>query len=113
MFKVNNAALLALSTLTDKENYYTKLLDSQDERIDKLFIRLKIQLYCEVCKENKKGASDCTHLEHLHPPWLSASNNEKVKVLMEGDERMYKTQAHYHTNANTNTHMILVSFLVR
>jgi hypothetical protein len=89
MFKVNNAVLLALSTLTEHDNYYTKLFDSQDPMMDVMFIRLRIELYCETCKQSKSGASDCKHLEHLHPPWLSGSNNDKVKVLMEGNEQMF------------------------
>jgi hypothetical protein len=89
MLKVDQAVLVALSTHQGKENYYTKLLKSEDPMMERLFIRMSVELMCDACKEAGKTPSDCTHREHLHPPWLVSGNKERVKVLMGDDENLY------------------------
>jgi hypothetical protein len=89
LLKVANAVLIALSTRLGPDNYYSKLFARDDDLANRILLRLKIELMCESCKSQQGSAFNCTHLDHLLPPWLLASNSERVQILMDGDEEMY------------------------
>jgi hypothetical protein len=89
MMKVSNSVLLALSTHLGEDNYYTKLFDSNHPATARLFLRIRVELMCARCKRGGVDPSKCSHLEHLHPAWLLGSNAERVKLLMEGNSKMY------------------------
>jgi len=89
LLKVANAVLIALSTRLGPENYYSKLFERDDDIANRILLRLRIELMCEECKSDNNNAFDCKHLDHLLPPWLLASNAERVQVLMGDDEEMY------------------------
>lgn len=89
MLKVSNSVLIALSTHQGEENYYSKLFHDKDPEMDRLFIRLHIELICTVCKKLGKSPGECAHVAHLNPSWLLSSNEGRVKKLMGDDEETY------------------------
>ena len=93
MMKVANSVLIALSTHLGEDNYYTKLFESNHPAVKRLFLKLRVEVMCAACKRKKKDPTECTHMDHLHPAWLLSSNAERVKILMEGDSKMYAQEA--------------------
>jgi hypothetical protein len=89
MLKVSNSVLVALSTHQGEENYYSRLFNDQSPEMDKLFIRLRIELICDECKLLGKAPGECKHRAHLNPNWLLTSNENRVKKLMGDDEETY------------------------
>jgi hypothetical protein len=90
MLKVKNSVLLALSTHQGKDNYYTQFFDKSNSVYSRLFLTLMVELLCEDCKAKGKGnLTKCTHMDHLHPPWLLTGNKERVEVFMGGDKKLY------------------------
>jgi hypothetical protein len=89
MLKVSNSVLIALSTHNGEENYYSRLFNDQDPAMDRLFIRLRVELVCATCKRLDRNPTQCTHVAHLNPAWLLASNEDRVKKLMGGDAETY------------------------
>jgi hypothetical protein len=89
MLKVSNSVLIALSTHNGEENYYSRLFNDTDPVMDRLFIRLRVELVCATCKRLGRNPSQCTHVAHLNPAWLLASNEDRVKKLMGGDKETY------------------------
>jgi hypothetical protein len=87
MLKVHNSVLVALSTHLGKHNYYTKLMEKKCPTLARLAIRIHIELVCAACKRDRR--TDCTHMQDLHPPWLVADNEERVRMLMGDDNEMY------------------------
>ena len=52
MMKVGNSVLIALSTHLGESNYYTKLFESNHPATKRLFLRLRVELMCAMCKRN-------------------------------------------------------------
>lgn len=92
MLKVSNAVVVLLSTNMGRDNFFSEMIESEDPLMERLFFRKKIELVCAECKLKERGAEDCPHLAHLHPPWLLDSNADRVKVLMGNDPEMYKRE---------------------
>jgi hypothetical protein len=89
MLKVSNSVLIALSTHNGEENYYSRLFNDPDPAMNRLYIRVRIELVCDSCKLKGKSPAKCTHKAHLNPSWLLSTNEERVKKLMGDDEETY------------------------
>jgi hypothetical protein len=88
MLKVSNSVLIAISTHSGEDNYYSRLMTDPDPVMDRLFVRLRVDLVCDSCKSLGRAPSECTHQAHMNPAWLLGSNEDRVKKLI-GDEETY------------------------
>lgn len=88
MLKVSNSVLIAISTHNGEENYYSRLMLDPDPIMDRLFIRLRVDLVCASCKRRGLNPNQCTHKAFANPAWLLGSNESRVKKLI-GDEETY------------------------
>ena len=80
---VGETSLIAISTLTSSINFYTRLIRLKDPVSQKsLFTVLQIELCCEKCRNDGKGA-ECKHMLHLIPRWQSSARHCMLKTVME------------------------------
>ncbi len=64
---MENASIIAISTLRDEVNFYTRLIKLRDKVTGlPLFTCKQVKLACEECIEKGKGA-ECVHRLHLVP----------------------------------------------
>lgn len=80
---IGNTSLIAISTLTNEANFYTRLMRMRDRVTGvPLFTCLSVQLACRKCIEDSK-AHECQHMLHLVPRWQSSDRHVKLKTIME------------------------------
>jgi len=101
MLKVSNSVLIAISTHSGSGNYFSRLMTDKDPVMDRLFVRLRVDLMCASCKKRGVKPSDCTHKAALNPSWLLGSNEDRVKKLI-GDEETYAREVMGAFMSNSN-----------
>ena len=80
---VGETTLIAISTLTESVNFYTRLIRLRDPVTQKpVFTVHTVELCCEKCKAEGNEAS-CIHLLHLVPRWQSQGRHSMLRVVME------------------------------
>ena len=80
---IGNTSLLAISTLTSGDNFYTRLLRMRDKTTGlPLFTSLSVQLACQKCIDDGKAVG-CIHMLHLVPRWQSSDRHVKLKTIMQ------------------------------
>lgn len=86
MLELNNTSLLAISTPLDEFNYYSKLVEMEDENGQPFFNTVKAGRVCDDCMRlPHKQMFECTHVvtdEH----WKSGPKGKRLKMLYQGDE---------------------------
>ncbi len=80
---VDNTAVLAISTPDDEFNYYSELLELNDENGNPLFHCIKVGLQCQACIEANKV---CIHLLRKLPPWKSEGRAARVDAIMSANK---------------------------
>lgn len=77
-----NASFIAISTLTNDMNFYTKLISKVDPVTNEpLFKSVQIQLACQKCIDAERG-HECTHNMHLIPAWHTEDKHDRLKTIM-------------------------------
>jgi len=77
-----NASFIAISTLTNDMNFYTKLISKVDPVTQQpLFKSVQIQLACQKCIDAERG-HECTHNMHLIPAWHTEDKHDRLKIIM-------------------------------
>lgn len=77
-----NASFIAISTLTNDMNFYTKLISKVDPVTNQpLFKSVQIQLACQKCIDAERG-HECTHNMHLIPAWHTEDKHDRLKTIM-------------------------------
>lgn len=77
-----NASFIAISTLTNDMNFYTKLISKVDPGTNQpLFKSVQIQLACQKCIDAERG-HECTHNMHLIPAWHTEDKHDRLKTIM-------------------------------
>jgi hypothetical protein len=78
---LRDTALIAISTILDPSNFYTKLIDMKDGSGKALFDVQKFELVCAKCKQTATPW-ECTHMTDTLPPWLSGEKHEKIRNFL-------------------------------
>ena len=85
LLTVSTSSLLAISTLLDGGNHYTKMLKLKDATGNQVFDTYEISLVCDECKKDPETQHLCTHKLDLLPRWLSSGRVETVRSLLGED----------------------------
>jgi hypothetical protein len=78
---LRDTALIAISTILDPSNFYTKLIDMRDPDGKALFDVQKFELVCAKCKASSTPW-ECTHMTDTLPPWLSGEKHHKIRNFL-------------------------------
>jgi len=78
---LRDTALIAISTILDPSNFYTKLIDMKDPDGKALFDVQKFELVCAKCKASSTPW-ECTHMTDTLPPWLSGEKHHKIRNFL-------------------------------
>lgn len=78
---LRDTALIAISTILDPSNFYTKLVDMKDKAGNSLFDVQRFELVCEACKKTSTPWK-CTHMTDTLPPWLSEDKHAKIRNFL-------------------------------
>lgn len=78
---LRDTAMIAISTILDPSNFYTKLIDMKDGEGQGLFDVQKFELVCAACKATDTPWK-CTHMTETMPPWLSEDKHNKIKRFL-------------------------------
>jgi hypothetical protein len=83
LFTMGTTCFLAISTLRDEINFYTRLMRMRDKTTGQpMFTCLSVQLACPQCRADGK-ATECVHLLHLVPRWQSGERHMRLKTIMQ------------------------------
>jgi len=83
---VNHTAVLAISTPSDEDNYYSKMMEyKKPNGVDELFHTIRIGLACKNC-ELAGVPHRCTHKLAEQPPWKSQARLETLKSILSDDD---------------------------
>lgn len=78
---MRDTALIAISTILDPSNFYTKLIDMKTSTGETLFDVRRFELVCDACRASKTPWR-CTHMTDTMPPWLSEDKHKKIRQFM-------------------------------
>ena len=82
VIQVGSTSLIAISTITDEDNYYTKMLDMSDRMGNPLFTVYRYSSVCDDCRESGDSKT-CRHKRHLNPPWIDSDKRDTSIYAME------------------------------
>ena len=78
---MRDTALIAISTILDPSNFYSKLVDLRDSSGTPMFDVQKFELVCDACRQTKTPWR-CTHMTDTMPPWLSSEKHSKIRQFL-------------------------------
>lgn len=78
---LRETAMIAISTILDPSNFYTKLVDMKDGNGQGLFDVQRFELVCPACKKTETPWK-CTHMTETMPPWLSEDKHDKIRSFL-------------------------------
>jgi hypothetical protein len=80
---IGTTSLIAISTLREEVNFYTRLMRMRDPVTGMpLFRTISVQLACKKCIDDGKS-TECVHMLHLVPRWQSSDRHMKLKTVMQ------------------------------
>lgn len=89
LHQLDITALIAISTITTDDNFFTKYTNMKDKNGDDLFSVRHVYLSCEPCRDKgPEVAAKCSHNNISLPGWSSARKRRTVNNLMAGQEDM-------------------------
>jgi hypothetical protein len=87
LLELDQTALICISTILDSFNFYSKLLDLEDENGDPFFVIHNFVMACENCLDEGTPET-CTHMFNQLPPWQSARKHKKIRAMMEDQKEL-------------------------
>jgi len=87
LLELDRACLIAVTTVLDDDNFYSKLVDLRDERGNPWFKWLEFKLGCSR-KKCRINPSKCFHNIGMLPPWHSVRAHKRVRALLAGQEEL-------------------------
>lgn len=87
LLEVENASFIAISTVLDEFNFFSKLLRLKDEDGEDFFCSISITTVCGDCKKLPDEEHEkCSHLDDsILPPWKSKAKYHRSKILQSVD----------------------------
>lgn len=90
---VNDTVVVAISSPSDNNNYYSELIDMTDDDGNSFFKVIRVEGVCEECK--RAGLDlECQHMAHVLPPWKSQARLDRIMRYYKGkeDEEIFKME---------------------
>ena len=94
LLELEDACLIAVTTVLDDDNFYSKLLDIRDENGNPLFHYLNFQLGC-TRRKCKLNPSKCFHNIGMIPPWHSKRKHKKARLLLSEHQDLMQRETMY------------------
>jgi len=88
MLMLDEAVLLAISTIRGVHNFFSRLRNLKDEKGEAVFNTVDFKIECRR-PECEGRAENCPHILSQLPSHLSADKAERVKLLMSGEGDLY------------------------
>jgi hypothetical protein len=88
LMTMDDLTLLAISTVETEHNYYSELLNLENEKGDPLFKDIKIILSCDACRRAGRQTR-CVHNLHQLPPWRGSRRQQLVEKIMSSDPELF------------------------
>lgn len=88
LLEVKATAFIAISTVLDEFNFFSKLLALNDDDGDEFFDVIMIDLTCATCKRHlpKSRWKECEHVDDtVIPPWKSKEKYKRAKIIQTAD----------------------------
>ena len=88
LLEMKNTAFVAISTVLDQFNFFSKLLALKDEDGEDFFDVIMVDTTCDSCKRKlpQRQWKDCTHInDTVLPPWKSKDKYMRAKILQTAD----------------------------
>jgi hypothetical protein len=93
LISVRNSVLIMISTLVDKFNFYTRLLNLRNPATGRKVVNSYVcELVCQTCKMGKHP-DKCMHMTHLLPWWKNAGGNTLQSLLYADDKHLMAREA--------------------
>ncbi len=94
LLELDRTCLIAVTTVLDDDNFYSKLVDLKNERGEPLFRWLEFKLGCSR-KKCRINPAKCFHNIGMLPPWHSKRAHQRVRALLSGQEQLMLREAMY------------------
>lgn len=88
MLMLDEAVLLAISTIRGVHNFFSRLRNLKDDKGEAVFNTVDFRVECKR-PECEGRAENCPHILSQLPSHLSADKAERVKLLMSGEGDLY------------------------
>jgi hypothetical protein len=88
MLMLDEAVLLAISTIRGVHNFFSRLRNLKDDKGEPVFNTVDFRVECKR-PECEGRADNCPHILAQLPSHLSADKAERVKLLMSGEGDLY------------------------
>ena len=90
LLEIEVTSVIAISTPSTNDNYYSKLMDLKTKRGDSVFTVFTAKKMCAVC--TAEGKSTCNHVEADKAPWKSTGKKEIVQALYGANTALAKRE---------------------
>lgn len=92
LLELDRTCLIAVTTVLDDDNFYSKLVDLKNNQGEPLFKWLEFTLGCRL-RKCRLNPSKCFHNIGSIPPWQSKRAHERVRAMMKGKEKLMMREA--------------------
>ena len=91
LLEIDRTCLIAVTTILDDENFYSKLVDLKNDRGERLFKCLDFKLGCSR-KKCRINPAKCFHNTGLLPSWHSKRAHQRTRALLSGNVQLMLTE---------------------
>ncbi len=84
LIKVRNTTIIALSTHSGAENWFSRIFKRKDKQIERIVTRMQVKFMCDDCET--KGFKTCEHMRHLQPKWHDAESKELIQLFITNEQ---------------------------
>lgn len=78
--------LIGISSPGGENNFYTILVNLENDDGTKMFLTYKHEMICDTCK-GRENQIDCRHLVDENPPWKSIKGLDVTRRVLQGREQ--------------------------
>lgn len=84
-------SLLAISSVTDSNNFYSTMLLAEDASGEPFFTKIEIRLCCPrpSCQDSP---NNCPHESAKLPPWQSMEKHDRIKELLKDQIHVFEQE---------------------
>lgn len=83
--------LMLISTITDRDNWFSRMIELKDARDEPLFQIFDVQMVCSR-QECRKHPEKCWHMVHLLPHWHGFDKVDLVRRMLSDDQELMKRE---------------------
>ena len=90
LLEIEVTSVIAISTPSTQDNYYSKLMSLKTKRGDPVFSVFTAKRMCAICAA--EGRDSCPHIEAEKAPWKSGGKREIVEALYGANTTLAKRE---------------------